>query len=116
MGIEDLKPHQFKPGQSGNPNGYSRGRRITDRLCKIIEEKCLDETIALTWLGAALGDDDLLEGRKPNAAFFAMLIDRLEGKVAEAEKAPEVPFEQVVGEARKRAIDRKSGRSDRTSG
>lgn len=80
MGIEDLKEHQWKKGQSGNPNGYSRKRRITDRLISIIERQKLEDTIAITWLGAAMGDEKLLKGRKPNAAFFQMLLERLEGK------------------------------------
>ncbi len=72
---------RWKEGQSGNPNGYSRGRRISDRLIKIIEDRGLDETIAITLLGAALGDSRLLKDRKPNYQFFAMLLDRIEGKV-----------------------------------
>lgn len=71
--------HRWKPGESGNPNGYSRSRRITDRLLRLIEDHNFDDEIALTWLGAALGDDKLLQGRKPSAAFFAMLLDRIEG-------------------------------------
>lgn len=109
---QNLQP--FKKGQSGNPDGYSKGRRITDRLMRFIGENGLDETIAKVWIGAALGDEELLEGRKPNAAFFSMLLERLEGKVSEPEKESDVPFDQVVGDARKRAIDRKHRRSDRT--
>lgn len=74
-----LDKYKWKPGESGNPNGYSRSRRITDRLARLIEDHKFDDEIATAWLGAALGDERLLRGRKPSAAFFAMLLDRIEG-------------------------------------
>lgn len=83
MAAEDLKPHQFPPGVSGNPAGYSRKRRITDRLIKLLEDEQLDKTVALTLFAAAIGDEKLLKGRKPNAAFMAMLLERVEGKVTD---------------------------------
>ena len=99
---------QFQPGQSGNPDGYSRGRRITDRLIKIIEDKNLGDTIAVAWLGAALGDEKLLKGRRPNAAFFSMLLERIEGKVPQDKDEPEVDAATGVIQQIKDAIG-KSG-------
>jgi hypothetical protein len=90
---------RWKPGQSGNPAGSSQRQRITGRLLKIIEEKGLDDTLAVTWLGAALGDEKLLKGRKPNFAFFKELLDRVEGKAPDGG-----PFQADDEELPKRII------------
>ena len=76
---QNLKP--WKPGQSGNPAGYSTGRRITDRLIRMLEERHLDDTVALILYGAATDDQAILKGRKPNFAFFKELLDRVDGPV-----------------------------------
>jgi hypothetical protein len=77
--VENLTPWQ--PGQSGNPGGYSSGRRITTALLKLIEEQGADNALALTWLAMAMGDHKTLDGRKPDFRFFKELLDRVEGKV-----------------------------------
>jgi hypothetical protein len=61
---------QWKPGQSGNPNGYSKGRRVTDELEKAIAKRNADPALAIVWLSRAL------EGEFP---FFKLLIERREG-------------------------------------
>ena len=38
---ENLHP-PWPPGTSGNPAGYSRGRRISDAIERLIEEMALD--------------------------------------------------------------------------
>lgn len=76
---QNLKP--WKPGQSGNPSGYSTGRRVTDRLAKLLEERNLDDTLALIWYGVATGDEKILGGRKPDYRFFKELLDRIDGPV-----------------------------------
>ena len=38
---ENLRP-PWPPGTSGNPAGYSRGRRISDAIERLIEEMALD--------------------------------------------------------------------------
>lgn len=78
---------QFKPGQTGNPTGYSRARRISAMVEQLIDEHGLTREFALTWIAKALGREELLldkktgEARKPEFAWFASLIDRVEGKV-----------------------------------
>jgi len=69
---ENVRPHQFKPGQSGNPAGYSRSRRITDALIRLIAEENADDALAKLWLKKAMEADP---------RFFAMLLERVEGKV-----------------------------------
>lgn len=36
--VDNLKLHQFKPGQSGNPSGRPKGTSITARLRKALEK------------------------------------------------------------------------------
>ena len=42
---ENLRP-PWPPGTSGNPAGYSRGRRISDAIESLIEEMALDREFA----------------------------------------------------------------------
>lgn len=69
--------YRWKPGQTGNPNGHSRGRRVTSALIALIEEKGADKALAARWLQEAL---------KGDPKFFAMLLDRVEGKVPDKVK------------------------------
>ncbi len=55
---ENLTPWQ--PGQSGNPAGHSRGRRIAAAITRLIDEKGLEREIALTLIGMALGRRKML--------------------------------------------------------
>jgi hypothetical protein len=71
--------HRWKPGQSGNAAGYSRGRRISDALSRLIEAKGAADLLAEVWLAKSLEGDP---------KFFAMLLDRTEGRVAEAREEP----------------------------
>ena len=82
----NLRP-PWKPGESGNPAGYSRARRISSLVEQIIDEHGLTRDFALTWIAKALGREDMLvnkktgEPRKPEIAWFLSLIERVEGKV-----------------------------------
>ena len=73
---------RFQPGNTSG-KGAPRGPRITTRLLKLLEERKSDEDVAEVWLAAALGDEEMLRGRKPNFAFFKELLDRVEGKPAD---------------------------------
>lgn len=48
---------------------------------RYIDEHGLETDVIEAWLGAALGDEAILKGRKPQASFMQMLLDRLDGKV-----------------------------------
>lgn len=76
---QNLTP--WKPGVSGNPAGYSSGRRLTTALVKMIEDKGADNAIVVTWMAMALGDRTVLKGRTPDWRFFKELLDRIDGKV-----------------------------------
>lgn len=95
---QNVIPHQFKPGQSGNPGGRPKGSgRDIQALDKLIAQLDAEPGIAKTWLKEALGQSETvvetvhLDGtitrkitRKaipPNFAFFKMLVEYRNGKV-----------------------------------
>ena len=50
---ENLRP-PWPPGTSGNAAGYSRGRRISDAIERLIEEMALDREFGATAIAMAL--------------------------------------------------------------
>lgn len=73
---KNLKDHCFKPGQSGNPRGRPKGKTVTERLQKIINEN--EGEIA-----DALVKTALKHALKGDHRFFKEILDRVEGKVAD---------------------------------
>lgn len=97
------QPTQFQPGQSGNPAGHSKGRRITSALEGLIDEIKADPKLARVWLAKALGDRRLLKMKDgpdldPDFRWFAMLVERLEGKVAIKLETKSGPSKQLEWE------------------
>ncbi len=88
---ENLRP-PWPPGTSGNPAGYSRGRRISDAIESQIEEKALDREFGATAIAMALGKKSMLKHkvkdpetgediwveRKPDIAWFNLILERIE--------------------------------------
>ncbi len=88
---ENLRP-PWTPGTSGNPAGYSRGRRISDAIESLIDEMALDRKLAATAIHMATGDktslkqkvqdpetgEDIWVEHKPNIAWFKMIMERIE--------------------------------------
>ena len=74
---ENLRP-PWPPGTSGNPAGYSRGRRISDAIERLIEEMALDREFGATAIAMALGKKYMLKR-----------------KVKDPETGEEIWFEQV---------------------
>ncbi len=89
----------WKPGQSGNPLGRPKGRVLTSAIEKLIENgldgKDLSQALAKKAVAMALSG---------NFQFFNLLMERLDGKVAEQMQAevthilvtyekPELPVE-----------------------
>jgi uncharacterized membrane protein (UPF0182 family) len=72
---EHLRPHWFKPGQSGNPGGRPKGTSLTDRLRALVEEgekgKTADAICKAAVEAAKSGD----------FRFFQEILNRLDGKV-----------------------------------
>jgi hypothetical protein len=88
---ENLRP-PWPPGTSGNPAGYSRGRRISDAIERLIEEMALDREFGATAIAMALGKKYMLKRKvkdpetgeeiwfehKPEIAWFNMILERIE--------------------------------------
>src|SRR5271166_397598 len=89
--LENLRP-PWQPGTSGNPAGYSRGRRISDAIKELIDEMGLEREFGLTGIAMALGQKHMLKQKvqdpetgediwvehKPNIAWFKMIMERIE--------------------------------------
>ena len=87
---ENLRP-PWPPGTSGNPAGYSRGRRISDAIERLIEEMALDREFGATAIAMALGKKYMLKRKvkdpetgeeiwvehKPDIAWFNMILERV---------------------------------------
>lgn len=68
---DHLKPWQ--PGQSGNPSGYSKDRRMTTQLLKQLEaDGELDDVVTAL----------IREAKKGSFQHIREIFDRLDGKVA----------------------------------
>ena len=81
----------WPPGTSGNPAGYSRGRRISDAIERLIEEMALDREFGATAIAMALGKKYMLKRKvkdpetgeeiwvehKPDIAWFNMILERV---------------------------------------
>ena len=96
----NLKP-PWQPGESGNPAGYSRGRRAIDDLLELIHEKGADRAISVKWLQL------MLEG---DFRYFKEYLDRKDGKPDEAAPAVDLEFvASVMKEKRAKLAANDSG-------
>ena len=89
--LENLRP-PWQPGTSGNPAGYSQGRRISDAMEGLIDELGLQREFATVAIAMALGQKHLLKQKvtdpetgqdvwveqQPDLAWFQMIEQRLE--------------------------------------
>ncbi len=83
---------QFKKGVSGNPAGYSRGRRQIDDLIELIGLEKSERDISRIWL------QNILDG---NFAFLKEYLERRDGKVAssiEISDKPQVDWAAIDNE------------------
>jgi len=89
--LGNLRP-PWAPGTSGNPFGYSQGRRISDAIERYIDEHGLEGTFAETAIAKALGMNHALKQKiidpetneetwvelKPDLGWFKLIVQRLE--------------------------------------
>ncbi len=87
--LENLR-QPWQPGTSGNPAGYSQGRRISDAIENMIDEMKLERSFAATAIAMALGHKhtlrqlvkdpvtgvDVWVEHKPDLAWFKMIVPR----------------------------------------
>ncbi len=89
--LENLRS-PWQPGTSGNPAGYSQGRRISDAIEGLIDELGLQREFATAAIAMVLGKKHLLKQKvtdpetgkdvwvehKPDLAWFKMIVQRIE--------------------------------------
>ncbi len=89
--LENLR-QPWQPGTSGNPAGYSQGRRISDAMEGLIDELGLQREFGTAAIAMALGKKHLLKQKvtdpetgevvwveqKPDLAWFKMIVQRIE--------------------------------------
>ena len=87
LNLGNLRP-PWPSGTSGNPAGYSRGRRISDAIENMIDEQGLERSFAATAIAMALGHKhtlrqlvkdpvtgvDVWVEHKPDLAWFKMIV------------------------------------------
>ena len=74
---------QFKPGQSGNPAGYSNSRRLTARLRDMLK----DEEFVRVGISEALSGD---------FNFWKYIFECIDGPIPKGEEAPELSMEMLA--------------------
>lgn len=68
MAAEDIKEHQFKPGQSGNPNGRPKGRKNLSTMIRDALENPVD------WKTLPLKDSKAFSERFPDKTAGEVLV------------------------------------------
>ena len=69
--LENLRP--WKPGESGNPVGHSRARRLSDAINRKLSEPGREDDLINAWYEQALSG---------SFQHLREILDRTEGKVA----------------------------------
>ena len=89
LNLGNLRP-PWPSGTSGNPAGYSQGRRISDAIENMIDEMKLERSFAATAIAMALGHkhtlkqlvkdpetgEDVWVEHQPDLAWFKMIVPR----------------------------------------
>jgi hypothetical protein len=88
---------QFRPGQTGNPDGYSRRWRIADAFHRALNKPGLEDDIATTAIAMALGQK--IPNRTPDLLWFREVRDMVDGsprlRDREAPDAPDATEETI---------------------
>jgi hypothetical protein len=88
MATEDIQPHKFKKGESGNPNGRPKGSRNRATIVREWLEVQQDITNPITGEKERLQQQDIItlalikEAREGNVRAWEALMDSAHGKVA----------------------------------
>ena len=76
---EKIRPHQFKPGQSGNPGGRPKTTPLTDALCELLDKPYTGDAHHRT-LAQVIADALVKRAAKGSVAHFNAVADRVEGR------------------------------------
>ncbi len=119
---QNLRP-PWQPGTSGNPAGYSQGRRISDAIENMIDEQGLERSFAATAIAMALGHKhtlrqlvkdpvtgvDVWVEHKPDLAWFKMIVPQPRIEPAAQQMDPVTRLSTILDN-----IDRKGARRGRS--
>ena len=75
---EHLRPHRWKPGQSGNPGGRPKGESVTATLRRMLQQEHNGKTIQ-----EILAERVIKEAISGKFQFAKELLDRLDGRPAQ---------------------------------
>jgi hypothetical protein len=101
---ENLRPAPpWSKGQSGNPNGYSRKRRIRHALIKVLDEQGLDGPFIRVGLRAALRGD---------FQFWSYIFDRVEGKAPVVLQGPDIDLDAIRDALKRQRDERRRAEED----
>src|SRR3990167_2906022 len=78
---DNLRPYQWKPGQSGNPKGPPKGKRIVDWMREIRDEIVPSGAYKGMTFGEAMARAAFLKSLKGNMQAVEHVQERLDGKV-----------------------------------
>lgn len=95
----NLRP-PWQPGESGNPAGYSRGRRAIDDLLELIHEKNADRALSVKWLQL------MLEG---DFRYFKEYLERRDGQSGGAPEKIDLEFVASVMKEKRAKLERNGG-------
>lgn len=76
---EKIRPHQFKPGQSGNPGGRPKTTPLTDALCELLGKPYPNDARHRTF-AQVIAAAQVKKAEKGSIAHFNAVADRVEGR------------------------------------
>ena len=125
LNLGNLRP-PWPSGTSGNPAGYSRGRRISDAIENMIDELGLERSFAATAIAMALGHKHTLKQlvkdpvtgvdvwveHKPDLAWFKMIVPQPRIEPAAQQIDPVTRLRAILQDlARERAAQEEQGKA-----
>lgn len=100
----------WKPGQSGNPSG--RPKAVTTLLKDLLEQTMLMDRINPGYRTNAemLAQAIVHHALNGNSSYMKEIMDRIDGPIPKPEPVAESELTDLVGDAEKRAVERKRKR------
>ena len=110
MAKDDIKEHEFKKGQSGNPNGRPKGsRNLTTILREMLEEEIevnVDGVKTKKQFQEVIVRKLLQKANEGNLKAIEQILDRMEGKPVQKQ---EIKTDNPILTIQREIIDSKPG-------